>query len=236
MIAITIDVEWAPDPVLADTLELLNEYDVAATLFSTHDDGVEAAGHERALHPNFEGDLNAASAVDDLLDVYPGAIGYRSHRLAISSPLRATLAEKGLRYESNYMTYLVPDLSPFRMPAGITQFPVYWMDDVWFRSEQAVPDVASLVAGEGLRVFDFHPPHVYYNTPSLEYYETHKDDYWEKPNEEIRYTGTGVRDIFVSLLEYVDGRDHLTATLADLCDDDGVPPAPDRRTSESENA
>jgi hypothetical protein len=220
MISVTIDIEWAPDPVLADTLELLDEYDVAATLFSTHDDPFDVSGHERAIHPNFEGDLNSEATIDELLELYPDTIGIRSHRLAISSPLRAKLGEKGMKYESNYMMYRVSDLSPFQMPAGITQFPIYWMDDVWFHNRTNNPDVDTLVSVDGLTVFDFHPPHIYYNTPSPEYYKKHKDTFWESPNENLRYQGTGVRDVFVALLDHVSRNGLATATLSELYEKD----------------
>ena len=36
MIALAFDIDWAPDAVLADTLELVAEVGVPVTLFATH--------------------------------------------------------------------------------------------------------------------------------------------------------------------------------------------------------
>jgi peptidoglycan/xylan/chitin deacetylase (PgdA/CDA1 family) len=37
MIAITIDLDWAPDKGIQFTFDLLREYDIQATVFCTHD-------------------------------------------------------------------------------------------------------------------------------------------------------------------------------------------------------
>jgi hypothetical protein len=57
-IAITLDLEWAPDSVLKDTFDLLDSYGIECTAFSTHDDAIVARNHERGLHPNFEKEMS----------------------------------------------------------------------------------------------------------------------------------------------------------------------------------
>ena len=49
MIAITIDLDWAPDEVIRFTFDLLDTYHVRATVFCTHK--VDIGIHEPALHP-----------------------------------------------------------------------------------------------------------------------------------------------------------------------------------------
>lgn len=215
LISITLDTEWVPDPVLEDALVLLDRYGVTATLFSTYPpDGFDTA-HERALHPNFGDD--ATHTFGQLAEAYPDATGLRSHRMHISTPLRERFVEYGIEYESNYMAYRVDGIEPFGMPEGTVQFPVYWMDDIWFRHEGDRLNPATLVAGDGLKVFDFHPPHVYFNTPSAAYYQRHKSRMWEDPPvERLRHDGYGVRDAFLDLLEYVDDHGIETHTLGEL--------------------
>lgn len=223
MIAITLDLEWSPSDIIEDTLQLLSSHGTSATLFSTHDDGFEVAraGHERGLHPNFlrEGEAEA----DELASVsshYPGATGVRSHCLYVHSRLRELYCDFGLEYESNYMMYRVEGISPFEIYPDIVQFPVYFMDDMWLRRwgpDDPLPDVEALLSGPGLKVFDFHPPHVYYNTPSIDYYERHKDAYWDETAPlSLRYEGTGVRDLFVDVLDHIRERGLETALLGDL--------------------
>jgi hypothetical protein len=219
VIVITIDIEWAPDHVLADTLQLLDEYNISATLFSTHNDGKKTTDHERALHPNFLKEKEESDILADLNSLYPNAKGLRSHGMFVYTNLRNSYPEFGIEYESNYMQYRVSDLEPFWMPDGTLQFPVYWMDDQWLSlRDSALPDISNLMSGRGLKIFDFHPPHVCYNTPSHDYYENHKEEYFEASTsvDQMRAKEDGVRDIFVKILEYIEENKEETATLGEL--------------------
>lgn len=221
MICLTLDLEWAPTSVLRETRSLLQKYNIDLTLFSTHDDNVDFGQHERALHPNFL--LENATEEEILADIaslYPDARGIRSHSLYIHSKLRSLYTEYGITYESNYLMYRVSGISPFEMGNEIIQFPVYFMDDTWLerREGDIRLDAETLLGQEGLKILDFHPPHICFNTPSIEYYETHKDAYWETdPDiETLRCEGYGVRRAFLEILEYIEAHDLKTATLGEL--------------------
>lgn len=221
MISITFDTEWSPDPIIADTISLLDQYGVDATLFSTHRDGVTAEGHERGLHPNFIGESSSDPEVlADISNKFPEATGLRSHSMYVHSPLRQHYETHGIRYESNYMQYLVEDLRPFWLYGGIIQLPVYFMDDMWLRTrgqKSSLPDVSSLLESDGLKVLDFHPIHVFLNTPSIEYYEQHRDNYQDPVAlQKERASGLGVRDLFIALLEFISNNNIDTAPLGDI--------------------
>lgn len=205
-VVVTIDTEWCPDTVIADTVGLLDDHGVSGTLFSTHDDGVNTAGHERALHPNFLADDTAeADALASVARAYPDATGLRSHGMYVHSPLRREYGTYAIEYESNYAAYLVEDLNPFWMFGEVVQFPVYFMDDTWLRlrdDPDALPSVDELLCGPGLQVLGFHPVHVYLNTPDIDYYQERKDAYDDRDRlREERYEGLGVRDLFVAVLK-----------------------------------
>lgn len=224
MISITIDTEWCPDELIKDTVSLLDFYDVSSTLFSTHKDGVDAEGHERALHPNFlEDSGNESKILESIAVQYPEARGVRSHAMYIHSRLRSHYRQYDIVYESNYMQYLVNGVRPFWMLDGIIQFPVYFMDDMWFRSRKSpseLPNVTDLLSGDGLKVFDFHPIHVYLNTPSPDYYKTHKEIYNEPDAlREARFDGPGVRELFVAILEEIERSGRETKSLGELASD-----------------
>lgn len=215
-VVVTVDTEWCPDTVIADTVDLLDAHDVPATLFSTHADGIDAGRHERALHPNFlAADTGEAEALDAVATAYPAATGLRAHNMYVHSPLRSHYGEYDLWYESNYAAYLVDDLEPFWMFGEVVQLPVYFMDDTWLRlrdDPEALPSVDVLLTGPGLRVLDFHPIHVYLNTPDIDYYRAHKDRY-DDPDRlaDARYDGLGVRDLFVAVLDRLADREVRTA-------------------------
>jgi hypothetical protein len=118
--------------------------------------------------------------------------------------------------------YGVEGIKPFEMPSGVVQFPIYFMDDDWLveREDDGLPDLQSLLAGDGLRIFDFHPPHIAFNTPSMERYKTYKDDYWDEGTDiqELRWNGStaGVRDFFEALLKELSSGTYELTTLGKL--------------------
>lgn len=203
MNAITIDIDWAPKPVIEDTLSLLNERDIAATIFSTHNDGVQLSGHERAIHPNFSGPESYGESLNELVSLYPEAVGVRSHRLHTTTQLKLEYPTD-ICYESNYMMFGVEGIRPFRHLNDVVQFPLYFMDDVWLRHGKPSINFASELARDSLTVLAFHPIHIYLNTPRIEYYEQRKDIYHEPDAlREERSDEFGVRDLFTSLLDTI---------------------------------
>ena len=213
MNAITIDIDWAPDPVIEDTLSLLDERDIVATVFSTHDDGVQLSNHERAIHPNLTDSESNDETLDTLLSLYPEAVGVRSHGLHTTTELKLG-GPTEICYESNYMMFGVEGIHPFWHLGDVVQFPIYFMDDVWLRHGKPSMDFASELVRDTLTVFAFHPIHIYLNTPRIEYYEQRKDIYNEPDAlREERSDGFGVRDLFTSLLDTIVAENQSIETL-----------------------
>lgn len=85
---LSIDIDWAHDDVLADTIDLVEEYRVPVTWFVTHDTPLLARlrshpDFELGIHPNFNfllsGDSragrNATEVVDRLMDRAGSKVG-----------------------------------------------------------------------------------------------------------------------------------------------------------------
>jgi hypothetical protein len=235
-VAITVDTEWAHPQVLDDLLDLLDRFDVRATLFCT--DPVEARGHEVAIHPNFRraGDAvrrllaepaNAAAATDDasvyravlaeMRQRFPTAIGSRSHSLIYDSALLPELAAAGFRYDSTYMAPLqvVP---PFAKEHGILEIPIYYMDHVDLITQASGFRVEGLrLEQPGLKVFDFHPNMVFIDAKTEPQYQESKASYRDpQALRSYRSDGGGVRDLLVALLEHVRSEAIPLTTLSEV--------------------
>ncbi|HET9013384.1 MAG TPA: hypothetical protein VFN38_16285, partial [Gemmatimonadaceae bacterium] len=130
MIAISVDVDWAPDEVIEDTLALLDQAGVCATIFATHATPLlrGLTGHEIGLHPNFlPHPLSSCEQVfDDLHAEYPAARGVRCHSYHQSSPLLQLFARRGMAYDSNVVMFGGRGIRPFRHWNGLTRLPVFW--------------------------------------------------------------------------------------------------------------
>ena len=219
-IFLTFDIDWAHDSLLADTIDFVEAAGVNATWFITHDtpllDRLRAnPKFELGIHPNFnfllEGDgrngLNARDVIERLHAIVPEARSVRSHSMTQSSPLIALFKEMGLSHDANHF---VPnqtgiELKPWKLWNGLIRVPYFWEDDLHVLYEctgvpQKNPDELAL-RGAGVKVFDFHPVHVFLNTESLDRYEKTKAMH-QIPDELIkhRYQGYGTRNRLIDLL------------------------------------
>jgi hypothetical protein len=237
LVCLSIDVEWACAEVLADTLALLDQRGLRATLFCTHP-GVGAPGHERALHPNFRrrGDtmraFRAAPGRDDgpsdveayrhvvatTREFCPEARGVRAHALFYESDLLPVYREAGLEYDSSYFLPLVDSLRPCRKEHDILELPIYYMDHWDLGAGATGFTLADLrLDGPGLKVFDFHPNLVYLNCAGLAQYEASRASYHDAAAlRRQRHAGRGVRTLFLELLDHLAGRGVPTMTLGEV--------------------
>ena len=192
-IFLTLDVDWAHDQIILDTVSLFEKHNVKATWFVTHEteviDVLRANDHfELGIHPNFnallEGDLskgrNAEEIIDNLLEIVPEAKSVRSHSMAQSFRLLDLFSRKGLTHDSNDF---IPEQSnvhlvPFCHWSGLTRIPFFWEDNVQIMYEEN-SSIDALCRRPGLKVFNFHPIHIYMNTESLDRYENTRAFHYE---------------------------------------------------------
>jgi len=214
-IFLTFDIDWAHDQVIEDVLQLLEQYAVPATLFATHKtsvlspDSIQRHQCEIGLHPNFNQLLRGESNGKDFLNVtsklkeiYSSATSIRSHSLCFGSLIQTAYETLGITHDSSviipYQDNYFP-LSPWKMWDGLIRAPYFFCDYVTSMTTDA--PIEGLASRAGLKVFDFHPIHVFLNTESLDRYERtrfiHQD-----PKELIkhRYEGYGTRNRLIQLL------------------------------------
>ena len=213
---LTFDVDWAHDDVIYDTLNLVDRYSVKTTWMMTHSTDIEfnirKSGHEIGIHPNFNpllmGDssngISAEHIVVDLLTKFPESKVVRSHSVVQSSRLSHLFYRLGLRFESNdYLpSRAFESIHPFISEIGITKIPYFFSDELTCLADYT--NLPELCLRGGLKVFDFHPIHVFLNTESLDRYEFTRP-FHRKPKELIkyRYDGFGTRSRLIELLEFL---------------------------------
>ena len=215
---LTLDIDWAHDDILADTIELVEKYRVPATWFVTHDTPLLSRlrsnpDFELGIHPNFNwllsGDdragRDADEVVDRLLAIVPEAKCVRSHSTTQSSGLLDLFARRGLSHECNSFIPVQSgiELKPWRLWTGLTRVPYFWEDDVacLYSCENALP-MSRLVSLAGIKVFDFHPVHIFLNTENMHRYEQARE--WHRFPKKLlahRYNGEGSRTRFLEILQ-----------------------------------
>lgn len=219
-IFLTFDIDWAHDDVLNDTIDLVEATGIAATWFVTHETSAldrlrTNPKFELGIHPNFnfllEGDerngRNACEVIERLHAIVPAATSLRSHSMAQSTVLLDLFMRRGVTHDVNHFIPAQTDieLRPWKLWNGLIRIPYNWEDDVHCMYDLE-NEMSAFVKRPGLKVFDFHPIHVFLNTESLDRYERTRPLH-NNPNELIkyRYEGYGTRNRLLDLLDLAKG-------------------------------
>jgi hypothetical protein len=223
-VVLTLDIDWAPDFAIDWIASRLVEAAVRATWFVTHRSAAvdRLRGYpelfELGVHPNFlPGSTHGATpgaVLRHCMALVPEASSLRSHALVQSSPLLAQItAETPITTDVSLFLPYAPALRPVEYRVGgrsLWRMPYFWEDDD--EMEQARPNWSLsplLGVGEGLKIFDFHPIHVYMNAVDMSPYRALADsgarlqDAVGGAVDGLVRAGDGTRTLFLELVEHL---------------------------------
>ena len=187
---LTFDVDWASDKVLSFTLDILEKYSIKATFFITHETTLikrmaDNPNIEVGIHPNFnhllDGDArygkNMAEVLKNFKKLSLNSCSVRSHSMVQGTQLLELFEKHKLVFDCNHF---IPydagiELKPwFFWNNTIIKVPYFWEDDVHCRHGwEWNPQIYA--KAKGIKVFDFHPIHIYLNTEHLDRYHQAKE-------------------------------------------------------------
>jgi hypothetical protein len=217
---LTFDFDWASDFILVDLLDLLERYDLSATFFVTHDTPVlerirANPKYELGIHPNFNDILdagideikeNSKSRIQDIKRIVPEALSMRSHSTTNSSRLMDIASKEGIIYDCNYFIPYQSGivLEPWLLWNEIIRCPYFYEDDASMIYNLQELSLSFLLKKKGLKIFNFHPIHVYINSSSMNDYESTRDIHFsEQELANKRGEAWGVRDKLIELLDSI---------------------------------
>jgi hypothetical protein len=211
---ITLDVDWAPDFMIDEVAQALAARGVRATWFITHPSPAVDRLRERpdlfelGIHPNLlPGTTQGPDPIAHCLELVPGARCARTHSLVQSTPLLEDLMAAGIAVDVSLFLPRHEHLRPFEhfSAAGrIVRVPYVFEDDLEMARPEPCWDPEPLLAGPGLKVFDFHPVHLCLNSSSFAPYAALKPRLRELTRVD-RAPGPGARTLFDALLERGEG-------------------------------
>ena len=183
----TSDIDWAPEAVIEDTIELFNKYGVKCTFFCTHKSAVidsikNSSNFELGIHPNFLPVLNdkkgsVAEAMEFVLNIVPDAKGVRTHSMVQSTPMIQVFKDYGLLYEANTFLPYWSDVKPTRLWNGMVKVPHNFEDDIHFMYNKSFDDCELNLEDKKFNVFCIHPIHIFLNTESEATYNNARKHY-----------------------------------------------------------
>jgi len=224
--ALTLDVDWAPDFMIDAAAAALLEREVRATWFVTHASPAIERLRERpdlfelGMHPNFlagsSHGATPAEVVSHCSRLVPEARAVRTHCLMQSTPLHDELLRRSA-VEVDVSLFLphahgVAPVVQWSPEGRLLRIPYVWQDNMEMYSPHPVWDAAAVLDAPGLRVFDFHPAHVWLNSRSFEPYERMKSEVplaalSQEQAAPFRNAGTGAMTAFLDLADRL-ARDH----------------------------
>ncbi len=235
-IALTLDLDWAPDCTIDETADLLRAAGVRATWFVTHDSPavrrlrLHPELFELGIHPNFlPGSTQGATPQEVLrfcMGAAPEAQAVKTHALLESTHLlEAVLEHTPVRAD---LTTLLPGVclaAPARYEwkrKVLWRLPCAWEDNFQFdalRPEWRLADMPWL-SGGGIAAFTFHPLTVALNSSSNAGFAALKAEgpLQATPPSRIaalRETGLGVGAVFRELVALA-ARDNNSVRVRDV--------------------
>lgn len=216
-IFLTFDLDWANDEVLSYTLDILEENKIKATFFITHDTCIlerlrSNSDFELGIHPNFNyllnGNLKLGSNIQEIIQdikrIVPEAISVRSHSVTQSSLLCETFKKSELVYDCNNFIPFKSEiiLKPYEFLENFIKVTYFWEDDthVYYGEDW---NVNKYLNRAGLKIFNFHPIHIFLNTKNLKQYEISRP-YFNDINglkKIVNHTTYGVKNFFLDLIK-----------------------------------
>jgi hypothetical protein len=233
-ILITLDVDWAPDFMIREVAELLRSSNVRSTWFVTHESeairdlekdrrfevGIHPCAHTKTID-------SMVKSIGELRRLFPSAISMRTHGLFHSSFLRKVeRVDYGIEIDSSIYLREMPNIAPFYTyydRAPLLNVPFFWTEDGEMYSPRPTFRAADKTSGPGLKVFTYHPVHIWLNSVTMNRYNELKQELgpslgWNKEDAiKIVGTGEGIRgagDHFREMLQICAERG--TMTLRDL--------------------
>lgn len=227
---VTVDIDWACEEAIKETLDFLRNQDIFPTIFTTHRSAiVDSYMHELevGLHPYFGLNSSHGSTIDevvkDVMNLPHNFLGFRCHRFAICNSSKQAMVEAGMLISSNICTDL-ENVLPFVDRFGILEVPIFLEDGgyLWRKhSLEMNPKLIKACLNHGPKVITIHPMHFALNTPNFEYMYNIKQSLsrkeWANMNKDdldkLRWNGRGIRDLIVELLQVIPKKSSLGSLL-----------------------
>ena len=182
-VLITLDIDWAPDFMINFVKDILIENNVKATWFITHNSNYvkeleKIDFFELGIHPNFSSNSTQGNNVGEILSnlkkIVPTAKSVRTHGLFQSTPTLAKFHKYNLENDVSLFIPNANNIPHYLEFAKLYRFPYFWEDDINMLEDKIWTLPESLFQEDRLKIFNFHPLHIYFNFHHIEQYENFK--------------------------------------------------------------
>lgn len=226
MFAITLDIDWAPDFIIESVTDLLIEQGVKSTWFITHESAAvnSLSGHsaliERGIHPNFMTNSSHGASYSEVMQnikkIVPDAKCVRTHALYQSNPLlKLMCVEHNIKIDSSLFLRDYQNVQPIQFEfaqdkTSLIRIPYIWGDQYEITRSATNLKFFKRFEFAGIKVFNFHPVHIYFNACDDTPYKNLKlisSDISKATKEScdhlINRKSKGVKDFLIDLIQEI---------------------------------
>jgi hypothetical protein len=223
---LTFDVDWAPDYMIDYVSDKLKNLKIKSTWFVTHDSPAikklkKNSLIEVGIHPNFSNNSTQGKNVDEILKnlkkIVPNAKSIRTHGLLQSTKILSKFQKFGIENDVSILLENEPYLGiHYSKYFKIKRFPYYWEDDVEMINGIDLNNDQKKFFVQGLKIFDFHPVHIFLNSNSMNNYNELKNNGYpeieEREAKKYKNKNAGIGTFFENLIQGLTHKNSYTIT------------------------
>jgi len=232
----TSDIDWSSESIIKYSHDILSGDDLKLTYFITHSspflNELNASNKiDLLIHPNFlpnssHGD-SFKEVIDYCMNLVPNADGFRSHRYFEVNDIMDDFAKRGFRFVSNHCTRCETNIKPLKHRSGLLSIPIFLEDggylimDPTLNFDNLIPRLES----PGLKVINFHPAHMAFNTPNFAYTRSIKDSFSREIWSNLGLSQLqklenreqlGVRKTIQQIIEFASSNDYKVLSMREI--------------------
>lgn len=227
-VALTSDIDWAPDYAVESLYELVSSFGFKLTAFMTHDDHVSrnaGAWLEIGLHPDHtrpDPKHGFPPKLERLKELYPQAKGLRCHRNFFGNNVSDIARRLELVYDVSVLLWRQPFCQAYADYNGIVRMCYCWEDGM--HADMKLPMTIEEVRLDtpGLKILNVHPILMYLNAPDDDWRRRVTKPYTDltkAPKADLEphiYQGYGLRSFYKDLLAHIKRRGIRTLHCLDI--------------------
>tara|TARA_B110000438_G_scaffold284501_1_gene313625 strand:+ start:1276 stop:2034 length:759 start_codon:yes stop_codon:yes gene_type:complete len=232
----TSDIDWASESIIEYSHNVLCGNNLKLTYFVTHSspflNNLNKQNKVRLLiHPNFlpgssHGDT-FTEVIDYCLNLVPTANGFRSHRYFEVNDIMDDLEKRGFRFVSNHCTRCETHIKPLIHRSGLLSIPIFLEDGGYLLMDPDLNfnNLLPKLDSPGLKVINFHPAHMAFNTPDFDYTRSIKDsmsrESWNNLDQSDlqkleNKQNLGIRTIIQQVIDFAFDNKHQVLSMNDI--------------------
>jgi len=217
-INLTFDIDFAPDYMIENIVEIIEKYNIKVTFFATHssdflDEIKKKINFEVGLHPNLCVNSTQGKDFNEILGKlkkqFPKAVGSRFHLLKYSYRELSMLRNFNIEYDISVLRFNSPYLLPvYHKDIDLILFSYMWEDGICENSNLAL-DINNInLSSPGVKIINFHPLNIFLNSESninrIDFLNKNPDLLHVAYEEALKFRrkGNGAENLLKTLLEF----------------------------------